>query len=319
MWTGSISFGLVSVPVKMYPATEDHDVRFHQVHLKDQGRISYQRKCGECGDIVQYSDIGKAYETSTGERVVFTEEDFDSLPVAGAKEIDVIEFVPTEQIDPVLFDRCYYLEPEPRGVKPYVLLREALEETERTAIVKIAIRARQQLAALRVRGEVIVLQTMLWPDEVRTAHFDFQDKKVDLRPQELAMAGSLIETLNSDWNPDDYQDEYREAVLALVDEKLAGGEGVTAKKGPVAEEGQVLDLMAALQASVERSRKRREGDDAGSDTAGAADADGAGDAAGVATAEEGKTNSGDDKPESEVPAVKATARKSPSRAPRKAG
>lgn len=315
MWTGSISFGLVSVPVKMYPATEDHDVRFHQVHLKDQGRISYQRKCGECGDIVQYSDIGKAYETSTGERVVFTEEDFDSLPVAGAKEIDVIEFVPTEQIDPVLFDRCYYLEPEPRGVKPYVLLREALEETERTAIVKIAIRARQQLAALRVRGEVIVLQTMLWPDEVRTAHFDFQDKKVDVRPQELAMAGSLIETLNSDWNPDDYQDEYREAVLALVDEKLAGGEGVTAKKGPAAEEGQVLDLMAALQASVERSRKKRGGEasDATNDDAEESKAEGAG------TAETRAARKDDDEPEPESPAPKATARKATSRAPRKAG
>ena len=312
MWTGSISFGLVSVPVKMYPATEDHDVRFHQVHLKDQGRISYQRKCGECGDIVQYSDIGKAYETSTGERVVFTEEDFDSLPVAGAKEIDVIEFVPTEQIDPVLFDRCYYLEPEPRGVKPYVLLREALEETERTAIVKIAIRARQQLAALRVRGEVIVLQTMLWPDEVRTAHFDFQDKKVDVRPQELAMAGSLIETLNSDWNPDDYQDEYREAVLALVDEKLAGGEGVTAKKGPVAEEGQVLDLMAALQASVERSRKKREGDEVGADAGDSTDAEES-----AKPAAESQTD--DEEPQAEAPAAKTTARKTTSRAPRKAG
>ena len=315
MWTGAISFGLVSVPVKMYPATEDHDVRFHQVHLKDQGRISYQRKCGECGEIVQYSDIGKAYETSTGERVVFTEEDFDSLPVAGAKEIDVIEFVPTEQIDPVLFDRCYYLEPEARGVKPYVLLREALEETERTAIVKIAIRARQQLAALRVRGEVIVLQTMLWPDEVRTAHFDFQDKKVEVRPQELAMAGSLIETLNSDWNPEDYQDEYREAVLALVDEKLAGGEGVTAKKGPVAEEGQVLDLMAALQASVERSRKKRGADSA--DAADAADADG------ESVAEGSDDESEEPEAEAAAPARKAPARKAPARkttrTPRKAG
>ena len=308
MWTGAISFGLVSVPVKMYPATEDHDVRFHQVHIKDSGRISYQRKCGECGEIVEYADIGKAYETSTGERVVFTEEDFDSLPVAGAKEIDVIEFVPSDQIDPVLFDRCYYLEPEPRGVKPYVLLREALEKTDRTAIVKIAIRARQQLAALRVRGDVIVLQTMLWPDEVRTAHFDFQDKKVDIRPQELDMAGSLIETLNSDWNPDDYQDEYREAVLALVDEKLAGGEGVTAKKSPEAEEGQVLDLMAALQASVERSRaKRGKGEDVEVKPA-------------AEEASDGESDEGSDTDvEAPAPARKAPARKSSTRSPRKAG
>lgn len=319
MWTGAISFGLVSVPVKMYPATEDHDVRFHQVHLKDSGRISYQRKCGECGQIVEYADIGKAYETSTGERVVFTEEDFDSLPIAGAKEIDVIEFVPTDQIDPVLFDRCYYLEPEPRGVKPYVLLREALEATERTAIVKIAIRARQQLAALRVRGEVIVLQTMLWPDEVRTAHFEFQDKKVDVRPAELQMAGSLIETLNSDWNPEDYQDEYREAVLALVDEKLAGGEGVTAKKGPVAEEGQVLDLMAALQASVERSRQKRGGADGDAHEAtGESDAESSGDEA-AAEAEPEAPATARKAPARKAPARKAPARKTTSRTPRKAG
>ena len=316
MWTGAISFGLVSVPVKMYPATEDHDVRFHQVHLKDSGRISYQRKCGECGEIVEYADIGKAYETSSGDRVVFTEEDFDSLPVAGAKEIDVIEFVPTEQIDPVLFDRCYYLEPEARGVKPYVLLREALEETDRTAIAKIAIRARQQLAALRVRGDVIVLQTMLWPDEVRTAHFDFQDKKVDVRPQELQMAGSLIETLNSDWNPEDYQDEYREAVLAMVDEKLAGGQAVTAKKGPVAEEGQVLDLMAALQASVERSRQKRGGADGAPEEA-------SGESAAKSSGED-STGEGDAGPEApatarKAPARKAPARKTTSRTPRKAG
>ena len=316
MWTGAISFGLVSVPVKMYPATEDHDVRFHQVHLKDSGRISYQRKCGECGEIVEYADIGKAYETSSGDRVVFTEEDFDSLPVAGAKEIDVIEFVPTEQIDPVLFDRCYYLEPEARGVKPYVLLREALEETDRTAIAKIAIRARQQLAALRVRGDVIVLQTMLWPDEVRTAHFDFQDKKVDVRRQELQMAGSLIETLNSDWNPEDYQDEYREAVLAMVDEKLAGGQAVTAKKGPVAEEGQVLDLMAALQASVERSRQKRGGADGAPEEA-------SGESAAKSSGED-STGEGDAGPEApatarKAPARKAPARKTTSRTPRKAG
>jgi DNA end-binding protein Ku len=259
MWTGSISFGLVSVPVKMYPATEDHDVRFHQVHLKDAGRIRYQRKCDECGDVVEYGDIGKAYETPSGERIVLTDEDFENLPVAGAKEIDVLEFVPSDQIDPVLFDKCYYLEPEARGLKPYVLLRESLEETSRTAIVKIAMRSRQQLAALRVRGDVLCLQTMLWPDEVRKADFDVLSKDVDVRPQEMKMAASLIDNLSSDFVPSDYTDEYREALLEVIEDKIAGGKGIKVEKTESTDDGQVLDLMAALQASVERTRKERGG------------------------------------------------------------
>jgi DNA end-binding protein Ku len=259
MWTGSISFGLVSVPVKMYPATEDHDVRFHQVHLKDAGRIRYQRKCDECGDVVEYGDIGKAYETPSGERIVLTDEDFENLPVAGAKEIDVLEFVPSDQIDPVLFDKCYYLEPEARGLKPYVLLRESLEETSRTAIVKIAMRARQQLAALRVRGDVLCLQTMLWPDEVRKADFDVLSKDVDVRPQEMKMAASLIDNLSSDFVPSDYTDEYREALLEVIEDRIAGGKGIKVEKAESTDDGQVLDLMAALQASVERTRKERGG------------------------------------------------------------
>lgn len=257
MWTGSISFGLVSVPVKMYPATEDHDVRFHQVHVKDAGRIRYQRTCDECGKVVEYADIGKAYETPSGERIVLTEEDFEDLPVAGAKEIDVLEFVPSDQIDPVLFDKCYYLEPEARGLKPYVLLRESLEKTDRTAIVKIAMRSRQQLAALRVRGEVLCLQTMLWPDEVRTANFEILSKDVDVRPQEMKMAASLIDNLSSDFVPADYSDEYREALLQVIEDKIAGGKGIKVEKSEATDDGQVLDLMAALQASVERSRKKR--------------------------------------------------------------
>lgn len=305
MWTGSISFGLVSVPVKMYPATEDHDVRFHQVHLKDAGRIRYQRKCDECGDVVEYGDIGKAYETPSGERIVLTDEDFDNLPVAGAKEIDVLEFVPSDQIDPVLFDKCYYLEPEARGLKPYVLLRESLEETARTAIVKIAMRSRQQLAALRVRGDVLCLQTMLWPDEVRKADFDVLSKDVDVRPQEMKMAASLIDNLSSDFVPSDYTDEYREALLEVIEDKIAGGKGIKVEKAESTDDGQVLDLMAALQASVERTRKERGGSEAKEEKDSAAAA----------------SSSDEDEPEPDEPKTsgRRTAKKTTSRPRRKAG
>ena len=196
--------------------------------------------------------------TPDGQTVIFSDADFDELPVPGVKEIEVLEFVPSEQVDPVLFARSYYLEPEARAVKPYVLLREALVETERTAIVKVTIRTRQQLAALRVRGEVMVLQTMLWPDEVRPAEFGVLDATVDIRPQEQQMAASLIGNLSRDFDPGEYRDEYREAVLAMVEAKVAGGEALPAPEAaPVADDGQVLDLMAALQASVERSRAAR--------------------------------------------------------------
>ncbi len=257
MWTGSLAFGLVNVPVKMYTATEDHSVRFHQVHLKDGGRIKMKRVCSECGQEVAFSDIGKGYEDASGSRIVFAPDDFEDLPVGPKKEIDVLEFVPSEQVDPILFDKTYYLEPDGRALKPYVLLRQALESTERTAIVKVAIRQRTQLAALRVRDDVLVLQMMLWPDEIREPDFGFLSETVDVRPQELQMAQSLIGNLSGDFEPRQYTDEYREAILRMVDAKLAGGEGV-----PVTAEGEVaggatavVDLMAALQASVARTAK----------------------------------------------------------------
>lgn len=252
MWTGSLAFGMVHIPVKMYTATEDHSVRFNQVHVKDGGRIRMKRFCTECGEEVAYADIGKGYESAAGQRVVFEPDDFDDLPQGPKKEIDVLEFVPSEQVDPVLFDRTYYLEPDERALKPYVLLRQALESTERTAIIKIAIRQRTQLGALRVRDDVLVLQTMLWPDEVREAEFDFVGSDVDVRPQELQMAQSLISNLSADFDPEKYTDEYREAILAVIEAKLAGGEGipVDAAGGVSDGPGVVVDLMAALQASI---------------------------------------------------------------------
>ncbi|MDI1288353.1 MAG: Ku protein, partial [bacterium] len=199
MWKGAVAFGLVNVPIKLYAATEDHDVRFHQVHTADGGRVKMLRTCSVDGQPLETKDLSKAYETDAGTVVVMEDSDFEELPVRGAKEIEVLEFVPSEQVDPMLFDRSYYLEPEARALKPYVLLREALKETERTAIVRVVLRTKTQLGALRVRDDVLVLQTMLWPDEIREADFPVLSGDEDVRPQELSMAASLIESLSADF------------------------------------------------------------------------------------------------------------------------
>ncbi len=177
-----MSFGLVSVPVKLYSATTNHDVRFHQVHATDGGRIKYRRVCTIDGEEVEYADIVKGYETDDGELITLTDEDLDSLPMAAGHEIDVIEFVPSDQIDPMLFEKTYYLEPEAKAAKPYALLREALVQTDRMAVVRFALRQRESIAVLRVRGKVIVLQTMLWPDEIREPDFDILDADVAAAP-----------------------------------------------------------------------------------------------------------------------------------------
>src|ERR671929_756206 len=225
MWSGAVSFGLVSVPVKLYSATTNHDVRFHQVHAADGGRIKYKRTCAIDGEEVDYADIVKGYETEDGELITLDEEDLDSLPVASGHEIDVIEFVPADQIDPLLFDKSYYLEPDPKAAKPYALLREALVQTDRMAVVKVALRQRETLALLRVRDDAIVLQTMLWPDEVREPEFEILRTEVDLRPQEMQMASSLVESLSGDFESDQFEDEYRQAVAELIEYKREHGGG----------------------------------------------------------------------------------------------
>ena len=264
MWTGSVAFGLVNVPIKLYSATEDHDVRFHQVHAVDGGRIKMVKTCSVDGQRLETKDISKAYETDTGRVVIMEPEDFEGLPVPGVKEISVLEFVPSEEVDPILFDRSYYLEPESRSVKPYVLLREALSQTERTAIVRVVLRTKTQLGALRVRGDVLVLQTMLWPDEVRAADFPVLSEETDVRPQELQMAASFIESLSADFDPAQYRDDYREALLAVIDRKLGNGAGLEPAADVAAAEGDgiVLDLMTALRESVRRTQEARESDEA---------------------------------------------------------
>ncbi|HEU5271277.1 MAG TPA: Ku protein [Jatrophihabitans sp.] len=257
IWKGAVSFGLVNVPVRLFAATQENDIRFHQVHREDGGRIRYKRTCSVCGEEVDYTDIAKGYETSDGQLVILTDEDLEKLPVSSSHEIDVVEFVPATQVDPILFARSYYLEPDARAAKPYALLREALIETDRMAIVKVSLRQKETLAVLRVRDKAILLQTMLWPDEVRQPEFAILDDDVDLRPQELKMAASLVESMASDFNPDEYSDSYREAVAELIDTKLERGESAElpgAEEAEPTKTGEVIDLLTALQRSVNRAR-----------------------------------------------------------------
>jgi DNA end-binding protein Ku len=311
MWKGAVSFGLVNVPVKMYTATTSHDLSFHQVHRADGGRIRYKRVCDVCGEEVSYDEIAKGYESPEGQLVILTDEDIAELPLSGSREIEVERFVPAEQIDPMLLEKSYYLEPEKTGVKPYALLREALRASDRMALVHVAIRQRSTLAVLRVRDDVIVLQTMLWPDEVREADFDNLGSTDDLRPQEIAMASSLVDSMTGDYVPDEFEDEYREAVERLVEAKLAGGDARDVPV-PVHEDrggGQVVDLMAALQRSVDAARANR-GQDAAAATGGKAEV----------RADEGTDEATDEAAEEtaeQVPAKRTPAKRSSGRAPAK--
>src|SRR4051794_19046306 len=261
IWKGAISFGLVTIPVKLYSATEQRDVAFHQVHREDAGRIRYKRVCTKDGEEIPYSDIAKGYELPTGEMVVLTDEDFENVPVSTSRRIDVLQFAPMEQVDAIYFNKTYYLEPEAQGTKPYVLLRDALESSGKVAVVKIALRQRESLATLRVRDGVFVLETMLWPDEVRETEFKFLDEDVDLRPQELKMASSLIESMEGDFDATEYTDAYREAVQEIIEAKIEGKEVVAQEPEEAAPAAS--DLLSALRASVEAAKKSRAGDSGG--------------------------------------------------------
>jgi DNA end-binding protein Ku len=307
IWKGAISFGLVTIPVKLYSATEERDVSFHQVHREDGGRIKYKRVCTIDGEEVSYGDIAKGYDLGGGEMVVLTDDDLAGLPLTTSRTIDVLQFVPLEQVDPIYFAKSYYLEPDRTGTKPYALLRDALEESGRVALVKVALRQREQLATLRVRDGLFVLETMLWPDEVRTPDFDFLDDDVSVRPQELAMAGSLIETLAGDFDPTQYTDQYREALQAVIDAKVAGREVVSPPE-PETSGGAVLDLMAALRASVDAAKGKKQ-EDTGS---------GAGSGAGSGSGEEADADAPPKRPAKKA-AKKAPAKRAASKSAAKSG
>lgn len=259
VWKGAISFGLVTIPVKLYRATEQREISFHQVRASDGSRIRYQRVAVADGQEVAYADIAKGYELPSGETVVLTDEDLADLPLASSRAIEVESFVPLEQVDPIYFDKTYYVEPDGTGArKPYALLRQALAGSGRVALVKVALRQREQLATLRTREGLFVLETMLWPDEVREPDFGFLDEPVEIRKQELAMAGSLIDSLSADFHPEEHTDSYREALEALVQAKIDGHQ-VKRPAGQGKDTGEVVDLMAALRASVQEAQRSRGG------------------------------------------------------------
>jgi DNA end-binding protein Ku len=258
MWKGAISFGLVMIPVRLYAATEQKDISFRQVHRVDGGRIKFRRICSVCGEEVAYSDLAKGYELPTGEIVVLDDDDLADLPLPTAKAIDVLHFAPAEQLDPILFNRSYYIEPEAAGARAYVLLRDALEQSGRLGVAMVALRQRESLATLRCRDGVLVLDTLLWPDEVREAAFPFLQQDIEVRPQELLMASSLIDSMTTDFDPDAHHDRYREALTEVVEAKVAGREllqpgtvEIAATPAVSLTEALKASLAAAKQAAIE--------------------------------------------------------------------
>ncbi|MBN7794902.1 non-homologous end joining protein Ku [Microbacterium esteraromaticum] len=260
IWKGSLTFGLVNVPVKVYSAIEDHDVSLHQVHDEDGGRIRYHRVCEVCGQTVAYANIDRAY-VDEGQTVVLTKDDLAALPAERNREIDVVEFVPSDQVDLLLLDRPYYLEPDSNSPKAYVLLRQTLQKTDRTAIVRFTLRQKTRLAALRVRGDVLVLQTLLWADEVREAAFPALEEDVTISDKELELSAALVDSYSADFAPEEFVDEYQNELRTLIDAKIEAGEGfeVAETFGETGEAGggEVIDLMEALRASVERTKAER--------------------------------------------------------------
>jgi DNA end-binding protein Ku len=252
MWKGAISFGLVTIPVAVYPATEEKTLRFNQLHEKDGGRIRMKRTCSIDGEEVSYDEIVKGYEYEKDKYVVLTDEDFDAVPVESSRAIDIQQFVDLDEIDPMLYKKSYYLVPEETGAKAYALLREALSQDNKVGVAKVSFRDKEHLAALRFKDDAFVLETMYWPDEIRAFDADV-DLDVKVREQELQMARQLIENLTAEWNPEEFTDEYREALLKIVEAKINGQEIETVAAEPTAK---VVDLMEALKASVAAAKKQ---------------------------------------------------------------
>jgi DNA end-binding protein Ku len=251
MWKGAISFGLVTIPVAVYPATEEKTLRFNQLHETDGGRIRMKRTCSIDGEEVSYDEIVKGYEYEKDKYVILTDDDFDAVPVESSRAIDIVQFVELEQIDPTLYKKSYYLVPDETGAKAYALLREAMSQDDKVGIAKVSFRDKEHLAALRFKDDAFVLETMYWPDEIRAFDADV-DLDVKVREQELQMARQLIENLTADWNPEEFTDEYREALLKIVEAKINGQEIESVAPEPTAK---VVDLMEALKASVAAAKK----------------------------------------------------------------
>ncbi|WP_449343326.1 non-homologous end joining protein Ku [Streptomyces rhizosphaerihabitans] len=264
IWNGAISFGLVSIPIKVVNATESHAISFRQIHLDDGGRIRYRKVCELEDSEVSTAEIGKAYEDADGTLIPITDEDLASLPITTARTIEIVAFVPADRIDPLQMDTAYYL--SANGVpaaKPYVLLREALKRSRKVAVAKFALRGRERLGMLRVVGDVIAMHGLLWPDEIRATDEVAPDAAITVRDKEVDLADALMDTLG-EVDLDDLHDDYREAVEELVTAKAEGHEAPAAHTGEKTG-GKVLDLMAALEKSV-RAAKESRGEEADEDT-----------------------------------------------------
>jgi DNA end-binding protein Ku len=260
MWKGSLSFGLVTIPVRLYPATEEKSVSFNQLRASDHSRIGYQRVSKADGQEVPYDEIIKGFEYEPDRYVVFDPE-LDALKPPSSRTVEILQFVPLEQIDPIYFQRSYYLAPEAAGGKAYALLSQAMRDKSTVAVCKITLRDKEHLATLRLRNDVFVLETMYWPDEIRQLSLEDLDigDIPEPRPQEVAMAEALIENLTEDFVPTAYTDTYRQKVLDAVRAKVEGQEITIVDEA--GEPAGVVDLMEALRASVEASRSRSESED----------------------------------------------------------
>ncbi|HEY3610331.1 MAG TPA: Ku protein [Pseudonocardiaceae bacterium] len=245
VWNGTIVFGPVSIPVKAYSATEERGTGLHQLHLADGGRIKLRRTCETDGADVPFVEMGRGYELPGGDVVMLTEDELADLPVATAHTIDVHAFTPLAQIDPMHFSRSYYLAPEPSGLKPYALLTEALRQTDQVAVVKVALRQRETLAMLRERDHVIVLTTMLWPDEIRTADLPILDEDVPVQLRELRAAVALVAELSGNFTPERYTDEYASALRGLIEAKVTAGD--VHRPTAAAQEELAAELVEALR------------------------------------------------------------------------
>jgi DNA end-binding protein Ku len=254
IWNGVISFGMVSIPVKLYTATEDKDISFHLLHKECGTRLKQLRWCPKHERPVEWGEIARGYEYSKDEYVQMTDEDFEKLPLPSKQTVELTAFVEAQQIDPIYYQKTYYLEPETKGVKPYALLMKALKEKELTGLAKIAIRNKEQLCALRPMNGTLVIETLYYPDEIREAPSEIDLDDVKVSPAEMKMAEALIELLQDDFKPEEYKDEYREVLQQVIDAKL---DGVEIEAPEVARPAKVTDLMSALKASVAAARKSR--------------------------------------------------------------
>ena len=256
LWKGAITFGLISIPVRLYSAVQEKSLKFHLLHEADGGRIKYQRVCAKCGKEVTWDDIVKGYEYSKDHYVQFSDEELDAMDVDSIRAIDVVTFVPLEEIDPIYFNKTYYVAPEAAGLKAYRLLADALQAEGQVGVAKVALRDKEHLATVRLKDDVFVLETMHWPDEIREAEFEELNKRVKVQDSEVKMARQLIQQLSDNFKPEMFQDEYRSKLEELVAKKVEGEE-ITVAPAPEEEPTKVVDLMEALKASVEEAKSRK--------------------------------------------------------------